>query len=101
MGHALTAVAVMAFATIAVHLSLSQAVLAVVAKVCKCHKCLSFWATLVVLLWSGCSPIAAAVLSLSVSYLSNWFGLLLVWLNRKFNELWEKVEKKTKTKPQQ
>ncbi len=100
MAHALTAIAVMVVATIVVHLSLSQAVMAVVAKVCKCHKCLSFWATLVVLLWSRCNPIAALLLSLSVSYLSNWFGLLLVWLNRKFNQLWEKVGKKAKTKPQ-
>lgn len=98
MTHALTAIAVMVVASVAVHLSLSQSVMAVVARVCKCHKCLSFWATLAVLLWSGCSPIAAILLSLTVSYLSNWFGLLLVWLNRKYNKLWEKANKRVKRK---
>ncbi len=96
MERVLTAVAVMVVATIATHLSLPQAVMGVVSKVCKCHKCLSFWATLVVLCWSGSGIVAATLLAMSVSYLSHWFGLLLVWLNRKYNELWERIESASK-----
>lgn len=90
----LIAIAVMMAATIAVHLGLSQAICNVLCKVCKCHKCMSFWITLAVLLLIGCNVIVAAMLSLLMSYMSNWFGLLLIWLNDKYGELWLKLNQK-------
>lgn len=90
----LIAIAVMMAATIAVHLGLAQAICNVLCKVCKCHKCMSFWITLAVLLLIGCNIIVAAMLSLIMSYMSNWFGLLLMWLNDKYGELWLKLNRK-------
>ena len=88
------AIAVMMSATIAVHLGLPQAVWSVAGKVCKCHKCLSFWATLTALWWAECNIVAAILLSLAMAYLSNWFGILLVWLNHKHTDLWQKINRK-------
>ena len=65
-------------------------------KFCNCHKCLSFWATLGVLWWLGCDVVTAMLLSLAMAYLSNWFGILLVWLNRQYTELWERINRKKK-----
>ena len=89
----LIAIAVMMTATIAVHLGLPQTISNVVSRVCKCHKCLSFWVTLVVLLLIGCNVIVSAMLSLAMAYISNWFGMILVWLNNKYNELWQRLNK--------
>lgn len=96
MEYVLIAIAVMMTATVAVHMALPQAISSVVAKVSKCHKCLSFWSALVVLVVARCNVIVAVLLSLGVSYLSNWFGLLLIWLNRKYNELWQRVNRPKK-----
>jgi len=93
MEYVLIAIAVMMTATIAVHTALPQAVSSVVAKVSKCHKCLTFWSALVVLLAARCHVVIAVLLSLGASYVSNWFGLLLIWLNRKYNELWQRVNR--------
>lgn len=90
----LIALAVMMTATIAVHLGLPQTISNVVSRVCKCHKCLSFWVTLVILLLIGCNIIVSAMLSLAMAYMSNWFGLLLIWLNDKYNELWQRLNQK-------
>lgn len=90
------AIAVMVCATVATHLGLPKAVAGVVSRICKCHKCLSFWMTLAVLMLIGCDIVAAMVLSIINAYLSNWFGLLLVLLNNKYNELWQRVNRKTK-----
>lgn len=89
----LIAIAVMMTATIAVHIGLPQTISNVVSRVCKCHKCLSFWVTLAVLLLIGCNIIIAAMLSLAMAYMSNWFGMILVWLNDKYNELWQRLNK--------
>lgn len=96
MEYVLIAIAVMMTATIAVHMALPQAVLAVAGKIGKCHKCFTFWSVLAVLLIVGCDVIIAALLSLGASYVSNWFGLLLIWLNCKYNELWQRVNRPKK-----
>jgi hypothetical protein len=88
------AIAVMIGCTIAVHLNLPQAICGVVSKICKCHKCLSFWGTIVVLLLMGCNIIIAAMFAIAMAYLSNWFAMLLVWLNYKYEELWLKLNRK-------
>lgn len=93
---ALIAIAVMMSATIAVHLGLPQAIWSVAGKVCKCHKCLSFWATLGVLIWLRYDIVTAMLLSVAMAYLSNWFGVLLIWLNRKYTELWQRLNRKKK-----
>ncbi len=95
----LIAIAVMMSATIGVHLDLPQAIVSVAGKVCKCPKCLSFWATLATLWladrtgWAECNIVAAILLSLAMAYLSNWFGILLVWLNHKYTDLWQRLNK--------
>lgn len=49
-----------------------------------------------VLLLVGYDIVAAMGISIISAYLSNWFGLLLVWLNGKYNELWQRINRKTK-----
>ncbi len=92
----LIAIAVMVSATIAIHLGLPQAIWSVFGKVCECHKCMSFWTILGTLVWLKCDIITAILLSFLMAYLSNWFGLLLVWLNRKYTQLWRNAKKKKK-----
>ena len=113
MREVLIAIAVMMSATIGVHLGLPQAIASAVGKVCKCPKCLSFWATLAALWWADragwatdtaswiestgspeCNIVAALLLSLAMAYLSNWFGILLLWLNHKYTDLWQKTNRK-------
>lgn len=75
------------------HLGLSEAVSSVLSKVLRCPKCLSFWGTLFILLYLGEKSIVAVGLSVAISYLSHWFGLLLIFLNKKYNQLWERINK--------
>lgn len=89
----LIALIAMMLATLAQHLGLPEAVARVVLRVAKCPKCLSFWIALLVLVRSGCNVFAAVGLSLTVAYLSFWFGLLLGWLNRKYAKLWQITQK--------
>lgn len=86
------AIVMMMSATLAVHMGLSGAIGKVVAKVLGCHKCLSFWLVLVVMV--HVYPIwLALLLSLVCSWLSGWFGMVLVVLNRIYERLWEKLRK--------
>ena len=87
------AVLLMIVATVATHLGLSQAIGTVVTKVCKCHKCLSFWLTLFGLIVAGCPVVIAALLSLLAAYVSNWLVLLLIKLNHLYELLWERLSK--------
>lgn len=89
----LIALIVMMLATLAHHLRLPEAIARVGLKVAKCPKCLSFWIALLVLVLVGCNAFFAIGLSLIVAYLSFWFGLLLGWLNRKYDELWQKLQR--------
>ena len=88
------AIAVMVCCTLAVHLNLPQAISTVVSKICKCHKCLSFWVTMIILLYVRCDIIISAMLSLCVAYLSNWFAMLLVWLNEMYDRVWQRLNQK-------
>lgn len=81
-------------AVIAHHLGLSEAIGEVVARILSCPKCLTFWFTLLVLLYYGCEPFIAIGLSLVSSYLSLWIGLTLVWLNKRYSEAWRRLSKK-------
>ena len=88
------AIAVMIGCTLAVHLNLPQAISGVVSKICRCHKCLTFWATMILLILAGCNIIIAAMLSIAAAYLSNWFAMLLVWLNKMYDRVWQRLNQK-------
>ena len=75
---------------LAQHLGLPQAIASVVLKVARCPKCMTFWITLFVLLVVGCSVGIASVLSILMSYLSHFFGLVLMVLNNLYDRLWER-----------
>jgi len=87
------AIAVMAGVTLAVHLGLPQAIAGIVNKICGCHKCLSFWSTLIVLTYAGVHPAVTALLSICMAYASEWFAIVLVLLNKLYERLWRKVRK--------
>lgn len=87
------AIVLMMVATTAVHLGLPQAIAKVMVKVFGCYKCLSFWTTLVVLQLAGVSLEMALPLSFISAYLSNWFAMLLVVLNKLSERLWERLRK--------
>lgn len=87
------AILLMIAACISVHLGLPQAIAAVVTKVCKCHKCLSFWVTLLGLLWYGTPLLHAVLLSVFAAWLSNWFALLVIMFNKIYEDLWERLNK--------
>lgn len=87
------AMLLMVVATVSVHLGLPQAVVQVVMKICRCHKCLSFWLTLLGLLMIGTHILYAVLLSLMAAYLSNWVAMLLVLINEISDRLWERISK--------
>ena len=87
------AMLLMVAATICVHLGLPQAMSQVAVKICKCHKCLSFWLTLIGLLTVRCPFLYAALLSVFAAYASNWFAVLLIVLQKIYTQLWERLNK--------
>lgn len=74
------------------HLGLAEEAARIVRKVAGCPKCCSFWLSLVVLLYEGCDPMLSFALSLLVAYLSYYFGLILIMLQRLYDYLWLKVK---------
>ena len=87
------AIVMMIVATVAVHLGLPQAIAKVLVKVFGCHKCLTFWTTLVVVQLFGYSIEIALSLSILAAYLSNWFAMLLVVYNKIYEDLWQRINK--------
>lgn len=75
------------------HLGLSEAAVGVVQRIAKCPKCCAFWLTLATLAYFGYDPLASLALSILMAYMSSFFGLALVLLNRLYLWLWEKTEK--------
>lgn len=87
-----------------INMGLSEAIqeaLCVRSKFLSCPKCLCFWLTLAFLLFSGCRVIAALGASFLFSYAALWADLGLTMLNKKYNELNEKLSayKKAKAHP--
>ena len=87
------------------HLGLTDAILKVMTKILTCPQCLVFWSVLAVFAiqyatdtcplplregWGG-SVILAAI----SAYLSNWFILLLMYLQRLFTYLYDKEKDKS------
>lgn len=89
----LIALIVMVLATLAHHLGLPEAIARIGLKIAQCPKCLSFWIALLVLVLVRCNVLIAIGLSLIVAYLSFWFGLVLGWLNRKYDKLWQRLQR--------
>lgn len=88
------AILTMMVVTVAAHLGLPQAISEVVSKVCECHKCLSFWSTLIVVMYFERDIFVAVLLSITAAYISNWFAVLLIVLHKIYERLWERVNKK-------
>lgn len=86
----LIAIATMIAATLAQHLGLAEAIAHVVDKVASCPQCFTFWVTMSALLYLGHDVYASMLAAIVVAYLSNWFVLLLLILQRKFTKLYEK-----------
>jgi hypothetical protein len=87
------ALIVMIVAGLAHHLGLPQAIASVVAKVARCPKCLTFWATLIILLMVGSGLLIAVMLSVLMAYLSHYWGLVLMILNDLYDKLWQRINK--------
>ena len=87
------ALTVMMAATLIVNLGLGKAIADVSGKVLNCSTCLSFWGVLAALLYTGHNIVLSVVLSIFAAYLSNFFGIVLMVLNKIYNTLWERNSK--------
>ena len=76
------------------HLGLAEEIAKVATKVAECPKCCTFWLVLASLLYNGCDIVYAAALSMIMAYLSYWFGFVLIGLQKLYDWLWEKLDKK-------
>lgn len=78
---------------LASHLGLTQAVGKTIDKVFGCTKCFTFWISALYFYISYSVPVALAC-AIAASYLSIWVEVYLVFLNRKYNELWKRLVQK-------
>ena len=84
----------MMIAYLAQHLGLPQALASVIAKVAKCPKCFTFWITLIVLLIVGRNFLIAIMLAVLMAYASYYWGLVIMWMQNKYNKLWQSINKR-------
>lgn len=73
------------------HLGLTEETSRIFRKIASCPKCCSFWFSLSALIYSGCDLFISVALSLFVAYLSFYFGLILILLQKLYNWLWQKI----------
>lgn len=66
------------------HLGLANSISNIIDKIASCPQCFTFWFSLACLFYLNYGVIEIVVLSILMSYLSNWFVLLLMFLQRKF-----------------
>lgn len=92
----LTSIVLMVSVNLIHHLGLAQAIAEVMDKILKCSQCLTFWSVIVGLIYIGQDIVTAIFLAISMAYLSNWFGLILLYLQRKFTTLYEREREKDK-----
>lgn len=90
----LTSIVLMVSVNLIHHLGLAQAIAEVVDKILKCNQCLTFWSVIVGLIYLGQDIVTAIFLAITMAYLSNWFGLILLYLQRKFTTLYEREKDK-------
>ena len=88
------ALAVMIASTLIVNLGLGEAIADVSSKILKCPVCLTFWSTLSSMYYYDADIITMLVLSISMAYLSNYFGLVVYVLNLLYNRIWMVLNKK-------
>lgn len=75
------------------HLGLAEAIAKIVGKVLKCVKCLVFWTVQIAVYMYAYDLLYAIGIALICSYLSHWAGLLLMWINKNYNTIWQKVNR--------
>ena len=89
------AIVSMSVVVLAHHTGFVERAYAVCGDIVKCPMCCSLWGTLVVLLLTDHGLLEAIALSFLVAYLSNWFGLLLSWLSKKYEILWQRSNRQS------
>lgn len=90
----LTAIASMTIVTLAVHMGLTDAIVKVISKIASCSQCATFWCTLIALtMFCDGGVIVDVMVSIIVAYVSNYFALLLIYLQKKYEKLWQKIKK--------
>lgn len=89
-----TALIAMMMAYLAQYLGLPQALAAVIAKVAKCPKCFTFWITLIVLLIVGGNVLIAIMLAVLMAYASYYWSLVIMWMQKKYDKLWQSISRK-------
>ena len=94
MAITLTSLIVMVSVCLIHHLGLAHAISEVVDKVLSCSQCLTFWSVLAALVYLSTDMITAVFFAITMAYLSNWFGLLLLYLQRKFNTFYGREKDK-------
>lgn len=94
----LTSIVLMVSVNLIHHLGLAQAIAKVVGKILECNQCLTFWSVSIVLIYLCQDIVTATFLAITMTYLSNWFGLILLYLQRKFNILYERERDKEEGK---
>ena len=92
----LTSLIVMVSVCLIHHLGLAHAISEVVDKVLSCGQCLTFWSVLAALVYLSTDMITAVFFAITMAYLSNWFGLLLLYLQRQFNIFYGREREKDK-----
>lgn len=90
----------MVCATIAQHLGLAEKIAQIGSQIMECPKCLSFWASLFVLLINGCNILSAVGLSLFMSYAANWIGFAYYGAEKLYERLWQRTTRNPDRKPQ-
>ena len=94
----LTSIVLMVSVNLIHHLGLAQAIEEVVGKILECSQCLTFWSVMAGLIYLGQDIVTATFLAITMAYLSNWFGLILLYLQRKFTTLYEREKDKERRK---
>lgn len=88
------ALSVTCAATIAVNLGLGEAISKVVEKILSCYVCTTFWVVLCSLwIFHNSTLEYAIVLSLYMAYLSNYVAIILSYLNKLHDYLWQRSNK--------
>lgn len=90
----LTSMLLMVSVNLIHHLGLAQAIAEVMNKILGYSQCLTFWSVVARLTYLGQDIITAVFLAITMAYLSNWFGLILLYLQRKFTTLYEREKDK-------
>lgn len=75
------------------HLGLTEEAAKIVSKIAECPKCCTFWISLFVLTIKGCDLFVSVVMSLFMAYLSFYFGLALVVLQKLYDWIWKIINR--------